>query len=80
MSADGWSTRYGVFSRWQTEAISMAWPDARPPVITSTFSSVISFSATVAASWFLAWWSSMRISSFRPLTPPAALISSRAIP
>ena len=66
-------------SRWLTDAISIAWPEARPPVITSTFSWVMSFSATVAARAFLAWWSSMTTSSLRPLTPPAALISSTAI-
>ncbi len=80
MSADGWSTRYGVFSRCATEATSIACPEARPPVRTSTFSCVISFSAMVAASAFFAWWSSMTTSIFFPLTPPAALISSTAIP
>jgi hypothetical protein len=66
-------------SRWQTEAISTACPEARPPVITSTCSCAMSFSATVAARAFFAWWSSMTISSFLPFTPPAALISSTAI-
>src|SRR6266699_5126338 len=80
MSAEGWSTTYGVLSRWATEAISTAWPEARPPVRTSTLVWVMSFSATVAASAFLAWWSSMMTSIFLPLTPPFALISSTAIP
>src|SRR2546429_4545908 len=80
MSAEGWSTPYGVLSRWATEAISTAWPEARPPVRTSTLVWVMSFSATVAASAFLAWWSSMMTSIFLPLTPPFALISSAAIP
>src|SRR5713101_8957919 len=80
MSAEGWSTTYGVLSRWATDAISTAWPEARPPVRTSTLLWVMSFSATVAAIAFLAWWSSMMTSIFLPLTPPLALISSTAIP
>src|SRR6266487_3116277 len=80
MSAEGWSTTYGVLSRWATEAISTAWPEARPPVRTSTLVWVMSFSATVAAIAFFAWWSSMMTSIFLPLTPPFALISSTAMP
>src|SRR6267143_1297500 len=40
----------------------------------------MSFSATVAAIAFFAWWSSMMTSIFLPLTPPLALISSTAMP
>src|SRR5271157_1244451 len=38
----------------------------------------MSFSVTVAAKGFLAWWSSMTTSIFLPFTPPAAFISSTA--
>ena len=65
--------------RWHTEAISIAWPEARPPVMTSTLSWEMSFSAIVAASAFFAMWSSRTTSIFLPFTPPAALISSTAI-
>ncbi len=68
----------GIFSVWQIGAASSVRPEVISPSTATTLSREMSFLTTVADSPAFDWSSSVSSSSWRPRTPPPALISSIA--
>ena len=78
-SADPVVTRKGTLNCWATAVAAAVTELEYPPVRTGTFSREISFSTADRPTSGFPVSSSKSSSSFFPLTPPLALISSAAI-